>query len=108
MAEVESEFKHIVLDEAGRAWIDGTCLKVLELVEACQAYGWSPEEYHLQHPGIAMVQICAALAYYYEHQIEMDRQIMDGAAWAASEHQRNRQETAALRDRLRRMRQKSA
>lgn len=104
---MESEFKHIVLDEAGRAWIDGTGLKVLELIEACQAYGWNPEEYHLQHLGISMVQICAAMAHYYEHQVEMDRQMRDGAAWALREHQRNRQETAALRDRLRRKQQSS-
>lgn len=105
---MKSEFKHILLDEAGRAWIDGTGLKVSELVEATQAYGWSPEEYHLQHPEVAMVQICAALAYYYEHQGEMDQQICDDAAWASREYQRNRQETAALRERLRRKQQISA
>lgn len=105
---METEFKHIVKDEDGRLWIEDTNLKVLELVLACQAYGWGPEEYHLQHPEISMSKICAAMAYYYEHQSEMDQEIRNDLDWAEAERDRNLAETAEIRDRLRRFRQKSA
>ncbi len=36
------------------------------------AHGWSPEEIHFQHAHLSMAQIHAALAYYYDHQREMD------------------------------------
>ena len=75
---------------------------------ACQAYGWSPEEYHLQHPGISLAQIHAALAYYYEHQIELDQAIREDLSWAESERNQNIRETASIRERLRQLRQKSA
>ena len=40
------------------------------------AHGWSPEEIHFQHSHLSLAQIHAAFAYYYEHQDEMDREIM--------------------------------
>ncbi len=40
------------------------------------AYGWSPEEIHLQHPALSLAQIHAALTYYYDHQAELDAEIM--------------------------------
>jgi len=67
---------HIYLDEEGRAWIDDTNTKVIEVVLDKLAYGWSPEEMHYQHYGqLSMSQIHAALAYYYDHQAEMDAEI---------------------------------
>ena len=67
---------HIYLDEEGRAWIDDTNTKVIEVVLDKLAYGWSPEEIHHQHYGqLSMSQIHAALSYYYDHQAEMDAEI---------------------------------
>ena len=67
---------HIYLDEEGRAWIDDTNTKVIEVVLDKLAYGWSAEEIHFQHYGqLSMSQIHAALAYYYDHQAEMDAEI---------------------------------
>src|SRR5437763_1140581 len=66
---------HIVLDEQGRPWIEGTNTKVIEVILDKIAYGWSPEEMHLQHPHLPLAKIHAALAYYYDHQAEMDAQI---------------------------------
>lgn len=105
---METEFKHIIRDDQGRAWIEGTNLKVLELVLSCQAYGWGVEEYHLQHPGVSLAQVYAAMAYYYEHQAEMDQEIRDDFRWAESERELNLTETAGLRDRLLSLRQRSA
>ena len=87
---METEFKHIILDEDGRLWIIGTNLRVIEVVMACQAYvRVESEDYHLQHPAIHLAQIHAALAYYYEHQVEMDQAIRDDLSWAESERERN-------------------
>ena len=53
---------HVFLDDAGRAWIDQTNVKVIEVVRDHLAYGWSPEEIHWQHPHLDLAQIYAALA----------------------------------------------
>jgi len=45
------------------------------LVLDFRAYGWSPEELHFQHPGLTLGQIHSALAYYWDHQEEIDRDI---------------------------------
>jgi len=66
---------HVHADEQGVAWIDDTNVKVIEVVLDRLAYGWSPEEIHFQHPHLSLAQIYAALAYYYDHQAEMDREI---------------------------------
>jgi uncharacterized protein (DUF433 family) len=65
----------IELDEHGVPWITGANTKVVEVVLDKMAYEWSPEEMHLQHPHLSMAQIHAALAYYYEHQDEVDADI---------------------------------
>lgn len=65
----------IEIDENGVAWITGANTKVVEVVLDKLAHGWSPEEMHFQHAHLSMAQIHAALAYYYEHQAEVDADI---------------------------------
>jgi uncharacterized protein (DUF433 family) len=74
---VKTGYRHIVLDEKGRPVIEGTTLKVIELVVEKLAYGWSPEELKLQHPYLSLGQIHAALAYYWDHAEELDRRIAE-------------------------------
>jgi len=50
-------------------------MKVVELVMAQQAHGWSPEELHFQFPDLPLGQIHSALAYYWDHQRELDQDI---------------------------------
>ena len=71
----ETDYKHIVLNENNVAMIAGTRTKVIELVLDSQAYGWSPEELQFQHPTFTMGQIHSALAYYWDHQDELDADI---------------------------------
>lgn len=71
----ETAYEHIVLDESGVPHIEGTTTKVIEVVLDRMAYGWSPEETHLQHPYLSLGQICSALAYYYDHRDELDQDI---------------------------------
>jgi uncharacterized protein (DUF433 family) len=66
---------HIHLDDRGRAWIDHTNTKVIEVVLDKLAHGASPEEIHFQHVHLSMAQIHAALSYYYDHQAEFDAEI---------------------------------
>jgi uncharacterized protein (DUF433 family) len=66
---------HIHSDKAGRAWIDDTRVKVIEVALDHLAYGWSADEIHEQHPHLSLAQVHAALAYYYDHQAELDGQI---------------------------------
>jgi uncharacterized protein (DUF433 family) len=67
---------HIEIDERGVAWITDANTKVIEVVLDRVAYGWSPEEIHFQHPTLSMAQIHAALTYYYDHQAELDAEIV--------------------------------
>jgi uncharacterized protein (DUF433 family) len=68
---------HIELDERGVPWIAGANTKVVEVALDKLAQGWSPEEIHFQHPHLSMAQIYSALAYYYDHQEEMDAAIAE-------------------------------
>ena len=69
---------HIRTDEQGRAWIDDSNIKVIEIALDHVAYGWSAEEIHAQHSHLSLCQIYGALAYYYDRQAEFDRQIEQG------------------------------
>jgi len=40
-----------------------------------QAYGWSPDELHFQHPYLTLEQIHSTLACYWDHREELDRDI---------------------------------
>ena len=67
---------HILLDEQGRAWIDDTNVKVIEIVLEKRGYGWGPEQILAEHPGtFTLAQIHAAFSYYYDHQAEFDAEI---------------------------------
>lgn len=72
MALTATDYKYIELNEQQVPFIAGTTMKVVELVEAQHAYGWSPEEIHLQHRYLSMGQIHSALAYYWDHQQTFD------------------------------------
>jgi uncharacterized protein (DUF433 family) len=68
---------HIHLDESGKAWIDDTNVKVIEVVLDKLAHGSSPEEMHFQYPHLSLAQIHAALTYYYDHQDKFDAEIAE-------------------------------
>lgn len=68
-------FEHVRIDDNGIPIIAGTTIKVVELVMAQKAHGWSPEEIHFQHQHLSMSQIHSALAYYWEHKDDLDADI---------------------------------
>jgi uncharacterized protein (DUF433 family) len=75
LTSVVTKYEHIVLDENDVPIIAGTNMKVIELILEKSAYGWSPEELHFQHPYLTLGQIYSALAYYWDHQKELDLDI---------------------------------
>ena len=77
MLSTETRYEHIVLVDEKVPVISGTDMKVIELVLDKLAYGWSPEELQFQHPDLTLGQIHSALAYYWDHQEELDRDIED-------------------------------
>jgi uncharacterized protein (DUF433 family) len=91
-------YEHITVNEAGVPVIEGTTMKVVELVQATQAHGWSPEEIQFQHPYLSLGQIHSALAYYWDHADEINRDIERRAEKVA--HIREQVGNSALRDKL--------
>jgi len=75
MSLIETRYEHVILNEDKIPIIAGTNMKVIELVLERTAYGWSPEELHFQHPYLTLGQVHSALAYYWDHQEELDRDI---------------------------------
>lgn len=66
---------HVHLDDEGRAWIDDTNVKVIEIVQDTVGYRWSPGRIHREYPDLSLAQIHAALSYYYDHQASFDAEI---------------------------------
>lgn len=71
----ETRYEHVVLSDSHVPLISGTTMKVVELVLAQAAYGWSAEELHIQFPQLTLGQIYSALAYYWDHRDELDGDI---------------------------------
>jgi uncharacterized protein (DUF433 family) len=82
MAIAETSYRHIVLAENGTPVIDGANTKVAELISEIQAHGLSPEELCYQLPHLSLGQIYSALAYYWDHKDEIDRDLERRAALA--------------------------
>jgi uncharacterized protein (DUF433 family) len=98
LTSVETKYEHIVLDEKDVPIIAGTSMKVIELVLEKSAYGWSPEELHFQHPYLTLGEIHSALAYYWDHQEELDSDIENRLATV--EQTRQKMEPSKLMQRL--------
>lgn len=88
MSSMTTGYEHITIREDGVAVIADARMKVAQLVSEVMAYGWSPEELHFQHPYLSMGQIHSALAYYWDHQQEIDQQIEGDLQYADQMRQR--------------------
>jgi uncharacterized protein (DUF433 family) len=75
MASGATKYEHIVIGEDGVPRIAGSTTKVVELVADRHAYGWSPEEMQFQHPHLSLGQVHAALAYYWDHQSDLEQDL---------------------------------
>ena len=68
-------YAHIEMAADGVAMIAETRTKVVEVVLDRLAHHWDADEIQRQHPYLSLAQIYAALAYYHDHQDEIDREI---------------------------------
>jgi hypothetical protein len=50
-------------------------VRVAQIVMDYLAHGWSPDEMCRQHPYLTLAESHAAMAYYFDHQAEIDREI---------------------------------
>jgi len=99
MSETMTTYEHVQLDADGTPTIIGTNMKVVELVMAQLAHGWSPEELHFQHPYLSLGRIHSALAYYWDHKAELDEDIERRRRYA--EEQRSNAGTSSLASKIR-------
>src|SRR5580658_98634 len=50
-------------------------VRVSQIVADYVAHGWSPEEMCRQHPNLTLAEAHSAMAYYFDHQEEIDREL---------------------------------
>jgi uncharacterized protein (DUF433 family) len=74
-APAHHDYPHVEHDGRGVPLISGTTMKVIELVMAQRAHGWSPEELSFQYPCLSMGHVHGALAYYSDHRSILDPEI---------------------------------
>jgi uncharacterized protein (DUF433 family) len=77
-----TEYPHIEVRDDGQAYLRGAPTKVLEVVLDRLSHHWDADEIRRQHPHLSLSQIYSALAYYYDHQDEIDRAIAQRQALA--------------------------
>lgn len=71
-----TEYAHLTTME-GIPVIKGTRYKVIDIALEYLAYAWSPDEIHRQHSDLTKSQICSAMAFYFDNQEEIHRQILE-------------------------------
>jgi uncharacterized protein (DUF433 family) len=57
-------------------------VRVAQIVMDYLAHGWSADEICREYPHLHFAEVHAAMAYYFDHQTEIDAEIR--AEWAAS------------------------
>lgn len=62
-------------DSKGILWIDDSGYRVIDLATEHLAHGWSADILGENHPDLNLAQIHAALAWFYDHEEEMRREI---------------------------------
>ncbi len=63
---------------SGRARIAGTRIKVEHVYNWVERQGMTPADVVREYPHLSMAQVHAALAYYWSHQDEIQRDIDEG------------------------------
>ena len=95
-----TEYPHIERDYQGRPVIKGTRFRVAMVVRCAKGIErTSPEEIAEDHKSVInLAQVLEALDYYYQHKVEVDREIEEADRFA--EEMRNRPEAIAAHERM--------
>ena len=83
----------------GKAVIIGSRIKVTQIAFEVERLGWTPDQIIDAHPHLTLPQVHDALSYYYENQMELDRELMTEQKLAADLRQQYLAKTATLRAR---------
>jgi uncharacterized protein (DUF433 family) len=75
MTIAATEYKYVQLDDRNIPIIEGTSMKIVELITSVKAYGWTPEELLQSYPHLTLSKIYSALAYYLDNRQEIDADI---------------------------------
>lgn len=70
------KYPHIQIDEQGVARLEGSRTKVYQIAIDHVHQGLSVAEIHEQYPNLPLAQIYSALSYYYDHQEEIEADIV--------------------------------
>jgi uncharacterized protein (DUF433 family) len=82
---VDVAYTHIEKVEGGPARLRRTPrVRVAQIVMDYLAYGWSVDEMCRQHPYLTPAEAHAAMAYYFDHQTEIDEEVEAEVKEAAS------------------------
>jgi uncharacterized protein DUF433 len=81
-------------------------IRVAQIVADHIGNGWSAEEILRQYPHLQPAEVHAALAYYFDHREEIDRELTDDLSEA--EEMQKEQADSTLMARLRALKRRSA
>jgi uncharacterized protein (DUF433 family) len=91
-------YAHIGFRHDGQPIIAGKNFKIKHIALDLIAYGWGADEIQRQHPHLTLAEVHSALAYYYDHKAEMDKEIEEDYRYA--EEMRARAGESPLRRKL--------
>ncbi len=95
---IELTYPHIVKEPDKPARLERTPrVRVAQIVMDYLAYSWSPDEMVRNHDCLSLAEAHAAMAYYYDHQAEIDAEIEA----EAKQVEKTRADTAPTRIELR-------
>ena len=80
----------------GKARIRGTRMAVVFIVSEYVHRRMSPEEIREWHPDLTLAQIHAALCYYYDNRLEIDRWLLQGTELSREMERQREEEKARL------------
>ena len=85
MSETATSLIELRPNHAGqlRAFIAGTRVRVQDIYAQSELQGKSPDEIVIALPHLALYQVHAALAYYFQHREEILREIREDDDFAA-------------------------
>ena len=87
--------EHIELNDKGVAKLVGHRINVEHIVALKQCQGLTADQIQSEaYPNLSLSQIHAALAYYYDHRDEIDRQMKEGRGFAEREWQKQQNDPA--------------
>ena len=97
MPDEEVQTCYIVKNENicfGKPRIRDTRMAVKFIVAEYVHWRMSPHEILDAHPHLTLAQIHAALSYYYDHRLEMDREAIEGEEFAIELERQQKEEKA--------------